>query len=75
MPNKWYNANVVDMQYASPTTKRIWLKPDMDETFHFIPGQFVTMDLPTGTKRLNRWRSYSLANTPNPENLLEFCIP
>ncbi|MEL6987589.1 MAG: FAD-dependent oxidoreductase, partial [Bacteroidota bacterium] len=33
------------------------------------------MDLPIGDKRMQRWRSYSIANAPNKKNKeLEFCI-
>lgn len=32
------------------------------------------MDLPIGEKRLQRWRSYSIANPPDHSKLLEFCI-
>ena len=69
---KWYNSKVIDIQEASPTTKRFWL--EVEENVDFIPGQFVTMDLPISDKRLKRWRSYSIANPPDGSNILEFCI-
>ena len=69
---KWYNSKVIDIKDASPTTKRFWV--EVEETVEFIPGQFVTMDLPISDKRLKRWRSYSIVNDPNGSNILEFCI-
>ena len=68
---KWYNSTVVKIEDESPTTKRIWVEPE--EKVDFEAGQFVTMDLPISDKRLKRWRSYSIANTPGEESL-EFCI-
>ncbi len=73
MPWKWYDSTVKKIEDASPNTKRFWLK--VEEPLPFTAGQFVTMDLPISEKRLKRWRSYSIANAPEPEGqLLEFCI-
>lgn len=69
---KWNTAKVVKIEDASPTTKRFWLKPD-EGPIPFLAGQFITMDLPIGDKRLDRWRSYSIANAPG-EGLIELCI-
>jgi CDP-4-dehydro-6-deoxyglucose reductase len=69
---KWYDSKVVQIEDASPTTKRFWV--EADETIDFEPGQFVTMDLPISDKRLKRWRSYSIANSPSDNKHLEFCI-
>ena len=69
---KWYDSKVIDIKEASPNTKRFWLQTE--EQIEFIPGQFVTMDLPISDKRLKRWRSYSIVNYPNGSNILEFCI-
>jgi CDP-4-dehydro-6-deoxyglucose reductase len=71
---KWYDSQVLRVEDASPTTKRFWLKIENEEPFHFKAGQFVTMDLPVGEKRQQRWRSYSIANAPDGSNVLEFCI-
>jgi CDP-4-dehydro-6-deoxyglucose reductase len=72
MPWKWYDGEVVGIENMNTTTKKFWLKTD--EKIEFEAGQFVTMDLPISEKRLKRWRSYSIANIPNDERLLEFCI-
>jgi ferredoxin-NADP reductase len=74
MPTTWYDANVINIQTASPNTRRFWVEIPNVETFNFKPGQFVTMDLPIGDKRLQRWRSYSIASAPADSNQLEFCI-
>lgn len=74
MPTTWYDANVIDIQSASPNTRRFWVEIPSVEAFTFKPGQFVTMDLPIGDKRLQRWRSYSIASAPAESNQLEFCI-
>jgi ferredoxin-NADP reductase len=74
MPTTWYDAHVVKIQAATPNTRRFWVEIPTVEAFTFKPGQFVTMDLPIGEKRLQRWRSYSIANAPSAGNQLEFCI-
>ncbi len=71
---KWYDSKVIRIEQASPNTKRFWVEIPELEQFSFKAGQFVTMDLPLGEKRLQRWRSYSIANAPNGGNVLEFCI-
>jgi len=72
MPTKWYTSQVVKIADEGPQTKRFWL--DMPETFSFLPGQFITADLPIHEKRNKRWRSYSIANLPAEEGLIELCI-
>jgi ferredoxin-NADP reductase len=63
---KWYDAQIVDIQQQSPTTRLF--KLSVAEPIDFKAGQFVTMDLPISDKRLKRWRSYSIANAPNIQN-------
>ncbi len=70
----WYNGNITRIEDSSPTTKRFWLEVDGVEHFDFKAGQFITMDLPIGEKRNQRWRSYSIASAPDGSNLLELCI-
>jgi ferredoxin-NADP reductase len=74
---KWYDAQIIDIQQQSPTTRLFRLS--VTEPIDFKAGQFVTMDLPISDKRLKRWRSYSIANAPNAQNTeggteLEFSI-
>ncbi len=70
----WHNGNITRIEDASPTTKRFWLEVDGTERFDFKAGQFITMDLPIGERRNQRWRSYSIASAPDGSNVLELCI-
>jgi ferredoxin-NADP reductase len=74
MPTKWYQARITDIRDIGIKTKRFFIKIDQKEIFDFTPGQFITLDLPIGDKRRDRWRSYSIANLPNEKNILEMCI-
>ncbi|HNM23798.1 MAG TPA: FAD-dependent oxidoreductase [Saprospiraceae bacterium] len=74
MPTTWYDSKVTKITSEAPNVRRFWVEVPGDEPFSFQAGQFVTMDLPIGEKRLQRWRSYSIANAPNDANLLEFCV-
>lgn len=75
MPTQWYLGKVTEIADLSATTRQFSiLIEDNTQIFNFIPGQFVTMDLPVSDKRLNRWRSYSIASHPVGDNKLEFCI-
>ncbi len=74
MPAKWHQAKITNIIDESPTTKRFIMQLGDEEPVPFIPGQFMVADLPIGEKRLNRWRSYSLADIPNEKNEIEFCI-
>lgn len=70
----WYDSIVQKIEPAAPNVRRFWLEvPELDQ-FDFEAGQFITMDLPIGEKRLQRWRSYSIANAPDASNLVELCI-
>ncbi len=74
MPWKWYDSRVADIVDLTPGTKSFWLKIDDTGSFDFIPGQFITLDLPIHEKRHQRWRSYSVANVPDESGLIELCI-
>ena len=73
MPVHWYEGRVIDIKEMSHTTRQFFVSVG-DEAFDFLPGQFVTMDLPVGEKRNQRWRSYSIASHPDGGHVLEFCI-
>ena len=70
----WYNARVCRMADISPNVRCFWLEFPEIERFDFKAGQFVTLDLPIGEKRLQRWRSYSIANAPDGSNVIELCV-
>ena len=74
MARRWNEGTVTGIQDEGINTKRFFIKVNQEELFDFIPGQFITIDLPIGEKRLARWRSYSIANIPNKENIVELCI-
>lgn len=71
MPVTWYETKVSKIEPLAPQVRRFWLEnPGID----FRAGQFITLDLPIGDKRLQRWRSYSLASAPSDAGDLELCI-
>ena len=75
MPVHWYHGMVVEIYALSPATRQFKIQITGEDTiFNFLPGQFVTFDLPVSEKRLHRWKSYSIANHPDERNILEFCI-
>ena len=75
MPTQWYTGRVNGIKQLTESTRQFSVDVSHENgVFQFIPGQFVTMDLPVSEKILNRWRSYSIANRPYGTNILEFCI-
>ncbi len=71
---RWIDAKLVKTTERSDTTRSFFLELQGIESFEFKAGQFITLDLPIGEKRLDRWRSYSIANEPNQSNLIELVI-
>jgi len=71
---KWITSKIVDIIERTETTKSFFLQMPELTNFNFIPGQFVTLDLPISDKRQDRWRSYSIANAPNGSNIIELVI-
>jgi CDP-4-dehydro-6-deoxyglucose reductase len=71
---KWYDAQVADIADLTPNTKSFWLRIDGQDPLDFRAGQFITLDLPIHEKRHKRWRSYSIANLPGENGLIELCI-
>ena len=70
----WYNGLVKKLEFIAPNVRQFWLELPEVNAFDFKAGQFVTMDLPIGDKRLQRWRSYSIASAPDGSNVLQLCI-
>ena len=70
----WQKGKVIEVQQASPNTRRYWIELPETASFDFIPGQFVTVDLPIHEQRNKRWRSYSIASAPNGTNIIELII-
>lgn len=70
----WRNAQIIRIENETASTKRFWIQiPELDH-FDFVPGQFVTLDLPIHEQLNKRWRSYSIASSPNKTNIFELII-
>lgn len=65
---------VTRIEQATPNTRRYWITLPETESFHFKPGQFVTLDLPIHEQKNKRWRSYSIASMPDGSNVIELVI-
>src|SRR5215210_1133922 len=74
MLQPWRTGIVIKIQDESSATRRFWIQIPELETFDFIPGQFVTLDLPIHEKKNKRWRSYSIASSPDGTNVIELVI-
>jgi ferredoxin-NADP reductase len=73
-PVTWYPLQLKQIIKETNTTWRFFFDLISDEIFNYSAGQFLTCDLPTGEKRAQRWRSYSIANANQKNNEIEFCI-
>ncbi len=71
---QWLNATISHIEDETQFVRKFFLTIQDVEKFAFLPGQFITIDLPIGEKRQQRWRSYSIANAPNENNVVELCI-
>ncbi|HYC41227.1 MAG TPA: FAD-binding oxidoreductase [Chitinophagaceae bacterium] len=70
----WRKGIVTRIENETTDTRRFWIEvPELD-VFDFIPGQFVTFDLPIHEKPTRRWRSYSIASWPDGTNCFELII-
>jgi CDP-4-dehydro-6-deoxyglucose reductase len=74
MPTTWHDGIVRKIESIAPNVRSFQVEVPEIQSFDFQAGQFVTLDLPIGEKRLQRWRSYSIANAPEGSNQLELCI-
>jgi len=70
----WRKGIVKRIQPETYNTSRFWIEIPELEKFDFIPGQFVTLDLPIHDKPNKRWRSYSIASWPDGSNVFELLI-
>ena len=70
----WRMARLMDSEAESPQARRFRFSiPGMDR-FDFLPGQYLTLDLPIGTKPEERQRSFSIASVPDGTNQFELLI-
>ena len=67
----WRTGKVIRIENETSSTRRFWIEVPELTSFDFIPGQFVTLDLPIHEKPNKRWRSYSIASAPSSGNGLE----
>jgi ferredoxin-NADP reductase len=70
----WRTGTVIKIENETPDTRRYWVQVPELEKFDFVPGQFVTLDLPIHEKANKRWRSYSIASWPDGTNVFELVI-
>jgi ferredoxin-NADP reductase len=70
----WRIGKVIKIEDHTPNTRRFWVAVPELERFDFVPGQFVTLDLPIHEKPNKRWRSYSIASWPDGSNIFELLI-
>lgn len=70
----WRVGKVTRIETAAADTRRFWFEVPELSIFDFLPGQFVTLDLPIHDKPNKRWRSYSIASWPNDTNGFELVI-
>ena len=74
MPVQWKKGRIYSIKPITSETWEFEMEVGAPDTLTFLPGQFITMDLPIGEKRLDRWRSYSIAGNPDGTGRLVFCI-
>ena len=70
----WRTGKVIRIEDHTHNTKRFWIEVSELTSFDFIPGQFVTLDLPIHEKSNKRWRSYSISSWPDGTNVFELVI-
>ena len=70
----WRTGKIIRIEDETSITKRYWIKVPELTSFDFIPGQFVTFDLPIHEKANKRLRSYSIASWPDGTNIFELII-
>jgi glycine betaine catabolism B len=70
----WRTGVVIKIEDETKDTRRFWIQVPELTSFDFIPGQFVTLDLPIHEKVNKRWRSYSIASWPDGSNVFELVI-
>jgi ferredoxin-NADP reductase len=74
MLQPWRTGTVLRIENETNSTRRYWIQVNELDNFDFLPGQFVTLDLPIDEKVNKRWRSYSIASWPDGTNVFELVI-
>ena len=76
MPTTWYEGTITQIDTIAPNVRKFILRMPEGQKLEYKAGQFITIDLPIGDRRSQRWRSYSIAEAPVPggNEELELCI-
>lgn len=74
MAREMHTVHLTKVEPITELTWRFFFTVEGMDDFAFVPGQFVTLDLPIGDKPKDRWRSYSIASAPNGANTFELVI-
>jgi len=74
MLQPWRSATLLTIIPETEATWRFIFKCDDLVVFNFVPGQFITLDLPISEKRRERLRSYSVASAPSETNVFELVV-
>jgi ferredoxin-NADP reductase len=72
MANGFYTARVSRIIEETSDVKRYFIDIEGINSYDFLPGQFVMLDLPIEHEFTTR--SYSIASAPNGTNQIELCI-
>jgi ferredoxin-NADP reductase len=70
----WRTGKVIKIQQQTEDTRSFFIEVPELAILQFKPGQFVTLDLPIHEKPNKRWRSYSIASSPDGSNVFELII-
>ena len=70
----WQTSRVKDIIQQTENTRSYFLEAEGVEHFHFVPGQFVSLDLPISDRPSQRLRSYSIASSPDGSNIFELLV-
>lgn len=61
---------LIETYMLTPKVKHFIFKVNQENEFNYIPGQFITIEFTLNEKLLRR--SYSIANVPKKDNIIEF---
>ena len=67
----WQKGRIVRIEDETASTKRFWIEMPEITRFDFVPGQFITLELPIHEQQSKRARSYSIASAPDGTNVVE----
>jgi ferredoxin-NADP reductase len=74
MLQPWQNGIVTKITPIAKNTNQYTITLENKDPFDFLPGQFVTLNLPIHEKASKCLRSYSIASAPNGTNSFELII-